>query len=212
MRSRLGSAADLTSRARIRDAAIDVFGDRGFDTGVRAIAAAAGVSAGLVNHHFGSKDGLRAACDDWVREFIRAEKSKAITSPTPAGMIAAMAEIEVYAPTLAYLLRSFSAGGPLAESLLEQMISDAEQMMRAGVEAGRFKPSRNEAARARYLTLSHVGAVNLHLQMRRAREGKIDYRNEIRVISDLFSLPALEMHTQGVFTDSSVMDTFTEEN
>ena len=62
---------DRTTRARIRDAAIAVFGEQGFSTGVRAVAAAAGVSPGLVNHHFGSKDGLRAECDAHVLEAIR---------------------------------------------------------------------------------------------------------------------------------------------
>ncbi|WP_329603806.1 helix-turn-helix domain-containing protein, partial [Nocardia seriolae] len=49
------STDDLTTRARIRDAAITVFGEQGFGVGVRAIAAAAGVSPGLVNHHFGDR-------------------------------------------------------------------------------------------------------------------------------------------------------------
>ncbi|WP_433714057.1 TetR/AcrR family transcriptional regulator [Nocardia sp. CA-084685] len=52
-----GSAADLTTAAWIRDAAIEVFGEHGFQFVVRVIATAARVSPGLVNHHFGSKDG-----------------------------------------------------------------------------------------------------------------------------------------------------------
>ena len=59
------SSDDLTTSARIRDAAIAQFGAHGFNTGVRAIATAAGVSPGLVIHHFGSKDGLRKACDEY---------------------------------------------------------------------------------------------------------------------------------------------------
>ncbi len=62
------SADDLTAAARIRDAAIEQFGDQGFGVGLRSIAEAAGVSAALVIHHFGSKDGLRQACDDFVAE------------------------------------------------------------------------------------------------------------------------------------------------
>ena len=50
---------DLTARARIRDAAIECFARQGFAVSVRAIAAHAGVSPGLVIHHFGSKAGLR---------------------------------------------------------------------------------------------------------------------------------------------------------
>ncbi len=61
MTSRNGPAAeDLTARARIRDAALAQFAEYGFDRAtVRGIAGAAGVSPGLVRHHFGSKNGLR---------------------------------------------------------------------------------------------------------------------------------------------------------
>lgn len=60
---------DLTARARIRDAAIALFTDKGVKgTSILDIANAAGVSGGLIRHHFGSKDGLRAACDTYVRD------------------------------------------------------------------------------------------------------------------------------------------------
>ncbi len=204
-------STDLTTAARIRDAAIELFGEQGFGVGVRAIAAAAGVSPGLVNHHFGSKVGLRAVCDDRVLEIIRDEKLKAIQAPGPAGMLNAMAEIEMYAPLVAYILRSFQDGGALSESLLEHMISDAVQYTQAGVEAGKIKPSRDPAARARYIVLCHVGAMNLYLQMRLQREGKLDYRKAIRELSDEITFPALELYTQGLLTDSTTLDTFFEE-
>jgi len=61
------STEDFTARARIRDAAIKLFTERGMDkTSVLDIAEAAGVSGGLIRHHFGSKDGLREACDTYV--------------------------------------------------------------------------------------------------------------------------------------------------
>ncbi|WP_194827647.1 TetR/AcrR family transcriptional regulator [Nocardia sp. XZ_19_231] len=204
-------SADLTTAARIRDAAIELFGEQGFGVGVRAIAAAAGVSPGLVNHHFGSKDGLRAVCDDRVLEIIRDEKLRAIQAPGPAGILNAMAEIEMYAPLVAYILRSFQAGGPLSESLLEHMITDAEQYMQTGVDEGKVKASRDHAARARYIVLCHVGAMNLYLQMRLQREGKLDYRKAIRELSDEITFPALELYTQGLLTDSTMLDTLFEE-
>ncbi|MFD0363283.1 TetR family transcriptional regulator [Nocardia sp. GCM10030253] len=206
-----GSATDLNTAARIRDAAIDVFGEHGFQVGVRAIAAAAGVSPGLVNHHFGSKDGLRATCDERVLEIIRTEKAKAIAEPGPGGMLTALAEIEVYAPVVGYMLRSFQAGGQLAEDLLEHMISDAVIYTQTAVDAGRAKPSRDPEARARYIVLCHVGAMNLYLQMRMHREKKIDYRKAIRELSDLTTFPALELYTQGLLTDSTLLDAIQEE-
>jgi AcrR family transcriptional regulator len=63
----VSSSEDLTARARIRDAAIALFADRGIGPAtIRDIAQAAGVSSGLVRHHFGSKEGLRRACDDYA--------------------------------------------------------------------------------------------------------------------------------------------------
>jgi AcrR family transcriptional regulator len=63
----VSSPEDLTARARIRDAAIALFAERGIGSAtIRDIAQAAGVSSGLVRHHFGSKEGLRRACDDYA--------------------------------------------------------------------------------------------------------------------------------------------------
>jgi AcrR family transcriptional regulator len=209
MRSTAGqpaAPADFTTRARIRDGAITVFGEHGFSAGVRAVAAAAGVSPGLVNHHFGSKDGLRAACDERILEIIRVEKARAITVPSAAGMIAALAEIEVYGPVVAYMLRSFQAGGSLARSLLEHMISDATENLERGVAAGTIRASRDPAARARYLTLLNVGGMLLYLQLRLDTEGKLDYRKAIRDLAEELTFPGVELYTEGMLTDSSMLD------
>lgn len=49
---------------RLVHVSMRLFADRGFDgVTVRDIAAAAEVSVGLINHHFGSKEGLREAVD-----------------------------------------------------------------------------------------------------------------------------------------------------
>jgi AcrR family transcriptional regulator len=58
---------DLTARARIRGAALELFSQQGVGaTSMRSVAARAGVSPSLVVHHFGSKAGLREAVDRWV--------------------------------------------------------------------------------------------------------------------------------------------------
>jgi AcrR family transcriptional regulator len=44
---------------------------------MRSIAEAAGVSVGLVQHHFGTKDGLRQACDERVMALVRAKVANA---------------------------------------------------------------------------------------------------------------------------------------
>lgn len=58
---------DLTAKAKIRNAALELFGAQGEDgTSMRAIATAAGVTVGLLVHHFGTKDGIRDAVEDHV--------------------------------------------------------------------------------------------------------------------------------------------------
>lgn len=63
---------DLTARARIRDSALREFGEKGYERAtIRSIAAAAGVSSGLLRHHFGSKQELRQACDSYLVKTMR---------------------------------------------------------------------------------------------------------------------------------------------
>ena len=60
---------DLTARARIREAALELFARGGVaGTSMRSVAARAGVSPSLVVHHFRTKAGLRDAVDAAVRD------------------------------------------------------------------------------------------------------------------------------------------------
>ena len=198
-------SADLTAAARIRDAAIEQFGEHGFGVGLRAIAEAAGVSAALVIHHFGSKDGLRKACEDYIAETIRGNKSEALRSNDPATWFAQMAEIEEYAPLMAYLVRSMQAGGDLANMLWRRMIDNAEEYMAEGVRAGTIKPSRDPKARARYLAITGGGGFLLYIQM---HETPTDLRAVLRDYSRDMILPALEVYSEGLLTDRTMYEAF----
>jgi AcrR family transcriptional regulator len=198
-------SADLTAAARIRDAAIEQFGEHGFGVGLRAIAEAAGVSAALVIHHFGSKKGLRKACEDYIAETIRGTKSEALQSNDPATWFAQMAEIEEYAPLMAYLVRSMQTGGELANMLWRRMIDNAEVYMEEGVRAGTIKPSRDPQARARYLAITGGGGFLLYIQM---HETPTDLRAVLRDYSREMILPALEVYTEGLMTDRTMYDAF----
>lgn len=198
-------STDLTTVARIRDAAIDLFGSRGFDVGVRAIAEAAGVSPGLIIHHFGSKDGLRKVCDDYIAEEIRSEKSQALQSSDAATWLTQMAEIESFAPMIAYLVRSMQTGGELAKTLWRTMVANAEGYLADGVRAGTIKPSRDPAARARFLAMVGGGAFLLYLQL---HDNPTDVRAVLHDYSQDMVLPALELYTEGLLTDSTMFEAF----
>jgi TetR/AcrR family transcriptional regulator, regulator of cefoperazone and chloramphenicol sensitivity len=199
------SVDDLTATARIRDAAIEQFGEHGFDVGLRTIAKAAGVSAALVIHHFGSKDGLRSACDDFVAESVRASKSESIRSSDPASWFAQLAEIESFAPSMAYLVRSMQSGGELAKSLWHNMIDNAEQYIEEGVAAGTIKPSPNPKSRAKFLAMAGGGGFLLYLQL---HENPTDIRAVLHDYAQEMVLPALEVYTRGLMTDSTMYDAF----
>jgi AcrR family transcriptional regulator len=117
---------DLTARARIRDAALEEFAERGFEGAtIRGIAEAAGVSPGLVQHHFGSKDGLRRACDEavlgLVRRKIAATQTGKITDPSFLAALYAAA-----LPLVRYLARAVVDGSPAADALVDEVVAGTE--------------------------------------------------------------------------------------
>jgi TetR/AcrR family transcriptional regulator, regulator of cefoperazone and chloramphenicol sensitivity len=198
---------DRTAVARIRDAAIDQWGQHGFNVGLRSIAEAAGVSAALVIHHFGSKEGLRKACDDYIAEQVREAKSESLRTADPANWLSAVAEIEDYAPMTAYLVRSMQSGSDLAKSFWQRMIDNAEQYLEEGVRAGTLKPSRDPKARAKFLGLVSGGGLLLFLQM---HDNPSDLRAVLRDYGEEMMLPALEVFTNGLMADTTMYDAFIE--
>ncbi|WP_157163263.1 TetR/AcrR family transcriptional regulator [Actinoalloteichus spitiensis] len=197
---------DLTTRARIRDTAIRLFGRAGFGVGVRAIATEAGVSPALVVHHFGSKDGLREECDRYVLRVVREAKSAAVeTEESGAHLLSMLAMVGDYEPTAAYIIRSLAVGGDLANQFFDQMARDAEEYLAAGVEAGIIPPSRNPAARARFLTLTGVGMLLLETNL---RGPDADIGEVFRDFAAWSTLPSLEVYTEGLFANRTFLDSY----
>lgn len=197
---------DFTARARIRDAAVRRFGAQGFGASVRAIATDAGVSPGLVIHHFGSKDALRAACDEHVLRLIREGKTDAVTAAGPMDLVRELAELDEHAPLVGYLVQTLQAGGDLAATLLARMTADAEAYLGQSVAAGRMRPSRDPAARAAYLVDVGVGALLSFVRRHPPVDG--DYRPILRAQAEAHLLPALELYTEGLLTDSTLLDAY----
>ncbi|WNB86522.1 TetR family transcriptional regulator [Cellulomonas sp. ATA003] len=201
------AADDLTTRARIRDAAVARFGRDGFATPLRTIAADAGVSAGLVIHHFGTKDGLRAECDAQVLADIRHAKHESLAQGGGGRFLEYLATAEQFAPTFGYVLRSLQHGGPLAKAFVDHMVDDAVEYVGAGVAAGVIVPSRDERARARYLVLSSLGATLLQAALDPPAD-PADLAGVLRRHFDAIALPALELHTEGFLTTRRMLEDY----
>lgn len=209
MPSRTTPAADLSTRARIRDAAIRRFAQDGMDAPLRAIAADAGVSPGLILHHFGSRAGLREACDEHVLRRVRDNKTSVLG---PGGGVGAflvqLAQVEGNAPFVGYTLRCMQAGGALAEEFLAHVVDNAVEYMEAGVAAGMIKPSRDPVARARLLAEQTMGALLLQLPARQDHLDLDELGVWLRRYFERIMPPLLELYTHGLLTDSSLLDAF----
>lgn len=191
--------ADLTARARIRDAAIACFADAGVaGTSVRTIARTAGVSPGLVIHHFGSKDALRVACDRHVATIVREGKHAAVSAGTGFDPVAALRQVDDGPPVLRYLARTLVDGSPQVAELIDEMVDDAAGYLAAGVERGVLKPAEDPRGRAAVLVLWSLGSLVLHEHIARLTGADL-IADPTRAQG--WTLPAMEILAKGVLTD-----------
>jgi AcrR family transcriptional regulator len=73
---------DLRKLERIRQAALKSFATKGASgTSLRSVAADAGVSLGLVQHHFDTKSGLIEAVDDYVMSVVIDVVARPVSAP-----------------------------------------------------------------------------------------------------------------------------------
>ncbi|WP_454085313.1 TetR family transcriptional regulator [Georgenia sp. Marseille-Q6866] len=202
---------ELTARARILHAAVRRFAADGVGAPLRTVAADAGVSAALIIHHFGSRDGLREACDAHVLTVARENKTPVLGGGGGAGaMLTQLAQIEGYAPVVGYVLRRLQAGGPLATQLVDGFVSDAVEYLRQGEVAGIVRPSRYPEARARVLTEQALGALLLQLPAQQEHLDLDELPGWLRAYSERIVGPLLEVYTEPLLTDRSLLDSYVE--
>ncbi|WP_413450870.1 TetR family transcriptional regulator [Georgenia phoenicis] len=202
-------AVELTTRARILRAAVRRFAADGIAAPLRTIAADAGVSAALIIHHFGSRDGLREACDEHVLAVTRQSKATVFTGGAGAGaMLTQLAQVEGYAPVVGYVLRRLQAGGPLAAQLVDGFVSDAVEYLRQGEEAGVVRPSADPEARARVLAEQALGALLLQLPAQQDHLDLEELPAWLRSYSERIVGPLLEIYTEPLLLDRSLLDAY----
>jgi AcrR family transcriptional regulator len=159
---------DLTARARIRDAAMRHFADHGFERAtIRGIAETAGVSSGLVRHHFGSKQALRDACDEWLVRTVRRLNDQAV-SELKAGEIRdyVAAARGSMLPYTRYLARSLAEGG--SGVLFDEMVKMTEEWLADYVHANPEASQVDVKHWAAVITAMSLGVPILYPHLSRA--------------------------------------------
>lgn len=206
-RSRQG-VDDRTGRARIRDAALHLFGERGFRSStVRDIAQRADVSPALVVHHFGSKEGLREAVDDHLLDEIRAGNIAAMTGSMTWSRDDYEQLLEEHGPTIAYLGRALSEDSDVGRRFYDRLHADTVEAMCAGVAAGVLEPTDDEPARAAAVLNADLGNMLLLPHLRRVL-GEADDAGAMLRLAE----PLLDVYTDGIFTDDRFRAAFRSES
>ena len=167
---------DLTARANIRNAALRLFAERGSDgVTVREIATAARVSPGLVVHHFGSKDGLRAAVDahaatsfDALFEQLDDQDIAEMLASGEATTSVAEAFARAFppgSPLPAYLRRLLLTDDPAGAALFGRWYATTRRLLDTMVDLGVATPSEDPAVRAAFLLVNDLALILLRNQI-----------------------------------------------
>ncbi len=161
-----GAAAfeDLTARARIREAALRHFADEGYERAtIRSIAQTAGVSPGLLRHHFGSKEELRRACDEYVSGMLRRVNAQLLGDPgDAAGAHRASKRFQ------RYIARALVDGSATAGPIFDEMVTLTEQWLARADETRPDPPAVDRRIRAALVTAMAVGIPLLQEHVSRA--------------------------------------------
>jgi AcrR family transcriptional regulator len=175
-------AEEASTTERIRNAALRSFATYGTSaTSLRTVAAAAGVSVGLVQHHFANKAGLIKAVDDHVLGLVIAAIAPPLAEP-PADSIAEMGSrvtrmVAEQADIVDYLGRALIDGSPLGTTIFDTLTAFGVARWTKRDERGETRPDVD-------LTWAALNALVLPL-------GTIILRGHIeRQLPESFTAPA----------------------
>ncbi|WP_227497128.1 TetR family transcriptional regulator [Planctomonas psychrotolerans] len=198
------SPEDATTRSRIRDASVLLFGRVGFEkASIRAIAESAGVSPALVLHHFGSKERLRDECDRYIVDEVMGRNDELGHGDLAATMQRWLADIDTFRPSLDYLSRMITDGSEHGDRLFDQLVSRTESMLAAGAADGSMHESSDPRMTA-VIVATH-GLLPLIFERHIGRVlGESGGLTESAIRR--MTLPTLELYTRGLYTSDAVLE------
>lgn len=139
------AAEERSSVERIRTAAMKSFATYGASaTSLRTVAEAAGVSVGLVQHHFANKAGLVKAVDDYVLGVVVAIIAQPIPGP-PVDSLDEMGnrinQLVAERPDVVdYFGRALIDGSPLGIMIFDTLMSNGAARWHLRSERGETRP------------------------------------------------------------------------
>jgi AcrR family transcriptional regulator len=154
----------------------------------------------LVIHHFGSKDGLRSACDEYVLEVLT---RRARSAGTPNLLREYLADPDGYRLQVQYMTRAIAEDSPAAQAFVERIVSESEAMHRAGVADGSLRESSDPRALAVLNVLISLATLTMPPALARLLGHEEFGPGVLRRLA----LPTLELYTYGLYTDDTALRT-----
>lgn len=158
---------DLTAKARIRNAAMDLYSHYGEDRiSLRAIAAEAGVTLGLVQHHFKTKAGLRDAVDQLVVDYF-AQALREVPEERDPGRHAGLRDEAVNRmlrdnpPVVNYIRRALLDPTEERLHLLDALVALTQREVGALRESGLASTERRQSSQVVSVLMRQMGELLL---------------------------------------------------
>jgi AcrR family transcriptional regulator len=189
--------ADSAVRERIRDAALHAFAKYGFEqASIRGIARAAGVSPGVVRRHFGPKDALRHACDEYAVEAVREYACRSLSLAND-GSTSFTGPWNGLHPYRQYIVRALIDGSEAAAEMFDIMLVAMEDSLREADRGREDPPVADLKVRAALLVSMGLGipAFRPHIE-RVLGTGMYSAQGDRRImlaILDIHSHPMLRL-------------------
>lgn len=160
---------DFTAKAVIRNVALSLFAEHGHrSVSVRQIAAAAAVSPALVLHHFGSKEGLREAVDQYAAAQLDGllDSTDEVGGVLTTGSNASIAELfarvlPAGSPLPAYLRRLLLEGDPAGLALFRRWYEVSRALIEQLIAAGFAAPTEDPEVLAAFMLTADVALLVL---------------------------------------------------
>ncbi|MFF0531011.1 TetR/AcrR family transcriptional regulator [Nocardia amikacinitolerans] len=158
---------DLTAKARIRNAAMDLYAQYGAErVSLRAVAAEAGVTLGLVQHHFKTKAGLEAAVDqlivDYFAHTVAAVPVEGDTARVAAARDEAVRRMLAANPAVVnYIRRAVLEPSGTRAELLESLVELTRREVVGLREAGVASIDRRESTQVVSMLIRQLGELLL---------------------------------------------------
>ncbi|MBB4855574.1 AcrR family transcriptional regulator [Mycobacteroides chelonae] len=158
---------DLTAKARIRNTALDLYAQYGEERiSLRAVASEAGVTLGLVQHHFKTKAGLREAVDQLVVDYFVSALRSVEEEKDPRKLAAARDAavrhmLEANPPIVNYVRRAVLEPSGEQMHLLDALIGLTRDEVATLRKKGMAPTDRTESTQVVSVLVRQMGALLL---------------------------------------------------